>query len=60
MTIDQQRSIAIQDGARKILSGEFHTPSEYFHYFVDASLFVSATEYSALVWERVSLLQIGK
>lgn len=51
------RSIAVQDGARKILSGEYSTPSEYFNYFVDTSLFVSATEYSALVWARVEGMQ---
>lgn len=57
MTRETLRSIAIQDGARKILSGEYETPQEYFNYFVDSSLFQSVKEYSTLVLARVERMQ---
>jgi hypothetical protein len=57
MTNEQLRIIAIQDGTRKVLSGEYSNPSDYFNYFVDGSLFASVSEYSALVWARVSAME---
>jgi hypothetical protein len=52
MSRETLRSIAVQDGARKILSGEYETPQEYFNYFVDHSLFQSENEYALLVQRR--------
>jgi hypothetical protein len=56
MTRQQERNIAIQDGARKVMSGE-QTAMNYYTYFVDHSLFRFPREYVNAVIERVNQLQ---
>lgn len=56
MTRETERSIAIQDGAHKVLSGEM-TAAHFFFYFVDHSLFKSVMEFEISVHERVEVMQ---
>jgi len=55
MTREQERSIAIQNGSHKVLSGET-TAADYFNYHVDPSLFQNVREYVNLVNLRVALM----
>jgi hypothetical protein len=56
MTKEQERTIAVQDGAHKVLSGEM-TAEHFFSYYVDCSLFEDVREFKALVTDRVKLMQ---
>jgi len=56
MTLEQERSITIQDGAYKVLSGEM-TAENFWCYYVDQSLFPSIQEFAKLVNARVEVMQ---
>jgi hypothetical protein len=56
MTIEQEKAIAIQDGAHKVLSGEM-TAENFWCYYIDQSLFPSIQEFVRLVNKRVQWMQ---
>lgn len=56
MLREQERSIAVQDGGHKVLSGAMDA-ADYFEYYVDQSLFDSSSEYVSLVNSYVEDVQ---
>lgn len=54
--LNRDRSIAVQDGAHKVLAGEMSAEC-FFQYYVDPSLFPSRKDYVERVTRRVQGMQ---